>query len=313
MCLEFGKAVASTFSFDEQVATCDLCGGTRLATVSSDAKVVECLACGYRFVAPRPSQAKIASSYSEPDFYDHWLEDEAGRTRMWSKRLDLLKRAGPNVRLLDIGAGIGTFLSLARDRLGWEVSGTEVSTAAVGIARERYGLDLLLGSAENLALPPGSFDLITLWHVLEHVPSPSQTLKLCHDLLRPKGLLAIAVPNDDDARAWLVRSKALMSRKESPPRYEALKPHGEVHLSQFKGRVLRRALQSRGFRVEVVTVDDQYARPDKRSETLIGAYRLTNSLTGFNFGQATFVLARKHAPRPSVQRSAISAQPARRS
>lgn len=281
------------FSFTEQVEACDLCGGTRLATVSSEAKVVECLACGYRFVAPRPSQAEIASSYSEPDFYVGWIEDEAGRTRMWSKRLDLLKRAGPNVRLLDIGAGIGTFLSLARDRLGWEVTGTEVSTAAVGIARERYALDLLLGSAEDLALLPGSFDVITLWHVLEHVPSPSQTLKLCHDLLRPKGLLAIAVPNDDDARAWLVRSKALKSRKESPPRYEALKPHGEVHLSQFKSRVLTRALRSRGFRVEAVTVDDQYARPDKRSEILIGAYRLIESLAGLNFGQATFVLARK--------------------
>lgn len=305
------EAVASAFSFDEQVATCDLCGGTRLATVSSEAKVVECLACGYRFVAPRPSQAGIASSYSEPDFYAGWIEDDAGRTRMWSKRLDFLKRAGSNVRLLDIGAGIGTFLSLARDRLGWEVTGTEVSTAAVGIARERYALDLLLGSAEDLALLPGSFDVITLWHVLEHVPSPSQTLKLCHDLLRPKGLLAIAVPNDDDARAWLVRSKAWMSRKESPPRYEALKPHGEVHLSQFKSRVLTRALRSRGFRVEVVNVEDQYARPDKRSEILIGAYRLIESLTGLNFGQATFLLARKdsthvfhaHASPSSAQNS----------
>ena len=144
--------MASVFSFDEKVVTCDLCGGTRLAIVSSNAKVVECRACGYRFVAPRPSQAEIASSYSEPDFYDNWLEDEAGRKRMWSKRLDLLRRAGPAVRVLDIGAGIGSFLFLARERFGWKVTGTEVSTAAVRIARERYALDLLLGSADDLAL-----------------------------------------------------------------------------------------------------------------------------------------------------------------
>jgi 2-polyprenyl-3-methyl-5-hydroxy-6-metoxy-1,4-benzoquinol methylase len=287
--------LASVFSFDEKVVACDLCGGTRLAIVSSDAKVVECRACGYRFVAPRPSQAEIASSYSEPDFYDNWLEDEAGRKRMWSKRLDLLRRAGPAARVLDIGAGIGSFLFLARERFGWKVTGTEVSTAAVRIARERYALDLLLGSADDLALTPGSFDLITLWHVLEHVPSPSQTLKLCHELLAPNGLLAIAVPNDDDARAWLVRTKASLRRKEPPPRYEALKPHGEVHLSQFKSKVLKRALESRGFRVEVVTVDDQYARPDKRSERLIRAYRSIQSVTRLNFGQATFVLARKDA------------------
>ncbi len=246
-------------------------------------------------MAPRPSQAEITSSYSEPDFYDNWLEDEAGRKRMWSKRLDLLRRAGPRVRVLDIGAGIGSFLFLARQRFGWAVTGTEVSTAAVRIARERYALDLLLGSADDLALIPGSFDLITLWHVLEHVPSPSQTLKLCHELLAPNGLLAIAVPNDDNARTWLVRIRAWLSRKKPPPRYEVLKPHGEVHLSQFKSRVLKRALESRGFRVEVVTVDDQYARPDKRSERLIGAYRWIQSVTGLNFGQATFVLARKDA------------------
>jgi SAM-dependent methyltransferase len=285
--------VASDFTFDEQVATCDLCGGTRLSTVSPEANVVECNACGYRFVSPRPSQAEIASSYSEPDFYDGWLENEAGRARMWSKRLDLLKRVGRSARLLDIGAGIGTFLALARDRFGWDVTGTEVSTAAVTIARERYGLELLLGWAEDLALPEESFDLITLWHVLEHVPSPSKTLTLCHELLRPGGFLAIAVPNDDDARTWLVRTKAFMSRKRPAPRYEALKPHGEVHLSQFKGGVLKRALQSRGFTVEVVTVDDQYASPDARSVRLIRAYRRIHSMTGRNFGQATFVLARK--------------------
>ena len=287
--------MASAFSFDEQVTACDLCGGTRLTTVAPDAKVVECLACRYRFVAPRPSQSEIASSYSEPDFYDNWLEDEAGRKRMWSKRLDLLRRAGPKVRVLDIGAGIGSFLFLARQRFGWAVTGTEVSTAAVRIARERYALDLLLGSADDLALTPGSFDLITLWHVLEHVPSPSQTLKLCHELLAPNCLLAIAVPNDDNARTWLVWMRAWLSWKKPPPRYEALKPHGEVHLSQFKSRVLKRALESRGFRVEDVTIDDQYARPDKRSERLIRAYRLIQSLTGLNFGQATFVLARKDA------------------
>jgi SAM-dependent methyltransferase len=302
----------SEFAFTEQVTVCDLCGGTRLATVSSEAKVVECLGCGYRFVTPRPSQAEIASSYSEPDFYDGWLEDDEGRARMWSKRLHLLKRARPDARLLDIGAGIGTFMALARDSCGWHVTGTEVSTAAVKIARERYGLDMLLGWAEDLALPHASFDVITLWHVLEHVPSPSRTLMLCYDLLAPGGLLAIGVPNDDDPRSWLVRTKARTSGRKPLPRYETLKLHGEVHLSQFKGRVLKRALESHGFKVEVVTVDDQYARPDKRSETLVRAYRLIHSATGANFGQATFVLARKEAPHLlPAQASPSSAQNSR--
>jgi SAM-dependent methyltransferase len=285
-------SAASVFSFDEQVTACDLCGGTDLATVSAVAHVVECRSCGYRFVNPRPSQAEIASSYSDPEFYAGWIEDEAGRTRMWSKRLDLVKRAGRDIRVLDIGAGIGTFLAMGRDRFGWKAMGTEVSTSAIRIARERHGLELTLGDAGDLSLPRGSFDLVTLWHVLEHVPSPSRTLKLCHDLLRPGGLLAIAVPNDDEARPWLVSAKARLRLRGGRPRYQALRPHSEVHLSHFSSKVLIQALRSRGFRIEVATLDDQYANPTPRSRALIETYRLIHRITWLNFGQATFVLAR---------------------
>ena len=212
---------------------------------------------------------------------------------MWLKRLALLNAAGSKVRLLDIGAGIGTFLSFARDRRGWEVTGAEVSTSAIKIARQRYGLALLTGRVEDLHLPTGSYDLITLWHVLEHVPYPGQTLDVCHQLLTSNGLLAIAVPNDDDARSWLVRAKARLSGVGAPPRYTMPRPHEEVHLSQFKSRVLAKALQSRRYSVELTTIDDSYAQPNWRSENIVRAYRLIHSLTGLNFGQAIFVLARK--------------------
>jgi SAM-dependent methyltransferase len=287
--------VASAFSFDERVTACDLCGGTRFATVSADANVVECLECGYRFINPRPSQSEITSSYSDPDFYAGWIESEAGRTRMWSKRLDLVKRAGRGARVLDIGAGIGTFLHMGKDRFGWNAIGTEVSTSAVKIARERYGVNLLLGDVENLSLPAGSFDLITLWHVLEHVPSPSLTLEVCRGLLRPGGLLAIAVPNDSEARRWLTSVKAKVRGKGSPPGYRPLTPHSEVHLSYFSIPVLVKALGRRGFRIERVTLDDQYANPTPRSRAIVETYRLVHGVTTLNFGQATFVLARSAA------------------
>ena len=132
--------------------------------------------------------------------------------------------------------------------------------------------------------------------MLEHVPSPSRTLNLCHQLLRPGGLLAIAVPNDDDARPWLVDAKARLRMRGSPPRYQALRPHSEVHLSHFSSRVLIEALRVRGFVIERVTLDDQYANPTPRSRAIVETYRLIHRLTKLNFGQATFVLARS-APR----------------
>ncbi len=214
---------------------------------------------------------------------------------MWLKRLALIKKAAHGARLLDIGAGIGTFLSLARDTLACKVTGTEVSSMAVRVAQERYGIALLFGRVEDLQLPNGSFDIVTLWHVLEHLPSPGQTLDLCYHLLANGGWLAIAVPNDDDARWWLVRRKAQLMRRQPPFRYEVPRPHQEVHLGQFTSQVLIGALRSRGFVVELLTIDDHYPQPSIRSDTLVRAYRLANLLTGFNFGQTIFVLARKGA------------------
>jgi SAM-dependent methyltransferase len=256
---------------------------------------MECDACGYRFVSPRPTQEAIAGSYSEDDFYDGWLKSETGRLRMWNKRLDLLPRDREKVRLLDVGAGIGTFLSLARDRLGWEVTGTEVSASAVRIARDRHGLELLVGQVEDIDLPAGGFDMITLWHVLEHLPFPGRTLELCRSLLAPGGVLVIGVPNDDEARSMLVEAKARLRRRAAAPRYEPLRPRSEIHLSHLSSRVLARALEARGFKVELVTVDDQYADPTPRSERLVRGYRLIRRMTGLNFGQATMVIARKAA------------------
>jgi ubiquinone/menaquinone biosynthesis C-methylase UbiE len=284
--------VSSVFSFTERVTCCDLCGGERFSTVSPEANVVECTGCGYRFVTPRPSQLEIASSYSDPDFYAGWIEDEAGRSRMWAGRLDLLQAVRRGARVLDVGAGIGAFLAMGRDRHGWEVTGTEVSTSGVRLARERYGVDLLIGRVEELSLPDHSFDLVTMWHVLEHVPSPSETLTVCHRLLRPGGLLAIAVPNGDDARTWLVQTKARLRGRSAPSRYEPLRPHAEVHLSHFSAGVLVSALRARGFTIERLTLDNQYANPTTRTNAIVAAYRAIHRVTGLNFGQATFVLAR---------------------
>src|SRR5579864_3674862 len=196
------------FRFEETVEACDVCGAADFEPVAPEAGIVQCRRCGYRFVNPRPSQAEIVEAYSDPHFYDAWIEDDAGRVRMWSKRLDLVRRVATGPTMLDVGAGIGTFLALARDQAGWSVAGTEVSSAAVAIARSRYGLDLMRGQAESLSLPASAFTTITLWHVLEHVPSPSRLLEVCRAALAPGGRLFIACPNDDDTSQVEPRVKA---------------------------------------------------------------------------------------------------------
>jgi SAM-dependent methyltransferase len=286
------------FPSEEDVRECDVCGSNRIETIAPSANVVQCTACGYRFVSPRPSQATIAAAYSSPHFYDGWVAADAGRLSMWKKRFEQVRRAASGPRLLDIGAGIGTFLAVARDRAGWSVTGTEVSTAAIDLARERLGIQLVRGRVEELDLPRQSFNVITLWHVLEHVPSPSRLLRACHDLLEPGGHLIFAVPNDSDSRMRFLRLKErarrLVGRGGEPaPRYYRLTPGSEIHLSHFTLPVVRRLLKKEGFLFKGVTVDDHYPEPTPRSEVLVGLYRIILRLSGRNLGQAMLVVARR--------------------
>jgi 2-polyprenyl-3-methyl-5-hydroxy-6-metoxy-1,4-benzoquinol methylase len=286
------------FACTEHVEQCNVCGQRRFWLVDRTSNVVECLACGFRWVTPRPSQSEIARAYSHPRFYDGWLRTDAGRHEMWSKRLCLVRASARGSRLLDIGAGIGTFLAMARDEAGWNVTGTEVSRAAIALARQRHGIELLCGQADHLTLPSAQFDTVTLWHVLEHVPSPSRLLRVCHDALAPGGLLVVAVPNDSGSRARLQRMKGAMKQhlgfaSEPQQRYYPLTPSSEIHLSHFSGHVLKRLLEQSGFHLQRMTVDDHYPEPTMRTEAIVAAYRLVQRATGHNLGQAILALAER--------------------
>jgi len=293
-----GRAAArAEFSFAERVAACDVCGGAAFSSLDADANIVSCNACGYRFVNPRPSQSEIAAAYSDPHFYDGWLEDDAGREQMWAKRLRLVRQRVRGDRVLDVGAGIGTFLAMARDR-GWQVAGTEVSKSALELARSRHGIDLFNGPAEDLPLPTNAFDVVTLWHVLEHVPSPSRLLRVCYDALVPSGSIVIAVPNDSDSIMLRNRIKrrvfGLLGRQVAPRvRYERLAPGSEIHLSHFTLPVLQRLLSKERFQLRWVSVDDHYPNPGWKTDGRVAAYRLINRVTGTNMGDATVLVAQR--------------------
>lgn len=274
------------------VSHCDICGGSSLRSCDPAADIVECAECRYRFVNPRPTHLDIVEAYSEPNFYEAWLANDGGREKMWRKRLHGLPRLPAGSRVLDIGAGIGTFLALARDEAGWVVAGTEISRSAVQLARERHGLELMVGQFEELSLPAATFDLITLWHVLEHVPSPSRLLEACHRALVPGGWLALAVPNDSSAR-WSVQQIKGCLRRSKPARYQPLARAAEIHLSHFSQPVLAQLLGQNGFRATQWSIDDHYANPQLRTDTLVALHRAVLRLTGHNFGQTIFSVSQR--------------------
>lgn len=247
----------------EIVLACGVCRSDRVQKIDSDFNFCRCESCGFVFDSPRPSFAEISAFYSQAGKYDAWLQKELARDMLWKRRLKKLLRAGANGSLLDIGTGYGQFLHHARPHFA-EVSGTEVSESAIHLAKKKYGLSLLAGQFEALDLPPQSFDTITLFHVLEHVPDPGKLVSRCHVLLREQGILVVAVPND--VLAWTSKIKKLGNKLGLRP-FQKFSPKlgisragasREIHLSHFTPPVLRRLLENCGLQVTEESLDPYY-------------------------------------------------------
>ena len=143
-----------------------------------------------------------------------------------------MPKASPDSRLLDIGAGNGDFLVLAR-LAGWDVHGVEPDPAAAAVCRDR-GLDVLPGGIELLTTKGARFDFITISHVIEHVHDPKAVIARAYELLKPGGYLYIDTPNID---AYGHNRYGAAWRGLEPPR----------HLILFNWYSLERVLQNVGF------------------------------------------------------------------
>ncbi|MEV4420797.1 class I SAM-dependent methyltransferase [Patulibacter sp. NPDC049589] len=152
------------------------------------------------------------------------------------QRLRLLARhGGRSGRLVDAGAGRGRFVAAARDA-GWDAGGLEPAARGVEAARDVYGVTLDRAGIEDAAVPPGSADAVTLWHVLEHVADPRDTLATLRDWLRPGGLLLVGVPN----------VTALQARIGGDRWFHLDVPRHRTH---FSPEGLRRAAEAAGLEV----------------------------------------------------------------
>ena len=114
-------------------------------------------------------------------------------------RVRLVARYARGGRLLDVGCAKGGFLAAARDA-GFVVRGVEPAEAAAAVAR-RLGLDVVVGTLDDVPLAASSLEVVTAWHVLEHIPEPLDTLIRLRRELVPGGHLLIEVPNAESVKA----------------------------------------------------------------------------------------------------------------
>jgi hypothetical protein len=186
----------------ERLESCPVCGKSEFRnklvvedkSVSKESfAIVQCAACSFQFTNPRPALADIGRYYESDDYVSHnsaatGVINQAYRVARFftmRRKVALLnKQAARKGKLLDYG---------------WQVAGYEPNPRAREEATQRVGQPI--GAESLVTFQQGSFDAVTLWHVLEHVHTLNETLQQLVSLLKPDGVLIIAVPNVDSLDA----------------------------------------------------------------------------------------------------------------
>ncbi len=191
-----------------ETVSCIVCGDTasqpyltvadRFSSTSEKFKLVKC-SCGFVYLNPRPDSVSIGPYYDNPDYDPHSAGDVSLFTRVYRivqkaalfQKRRMIEKYISAGSLLDIGGGQGEFCQYMI-RKGWKATLQDQSIKALALADS--GSLVKINSLTEL---PGNnqFDLITMWHALEHIHDVQGTFDVISRFLKPKGLLVIAVPN----------------------------------------------------------------------------------------------------------------------
>lgn len=172
-------------------------------SVSRDQFVLwQCGNCSLRFTQDAPDENTIGAYYQSSEYISHSNTSKGLINKLYQKIRNhtlnqktklVINYTRPKGRILDIGAGIGAFLNAIKEK-GWEVAGIEPDEGARDQAKKLFHIDLAETNALE-QLPENSFDVITLWHVLEHIHQLHTYIEKLKKLLKQSGKIFIAVPN----------------------------------------------------------------------------------------------------------------------
>ncbi|WP_157843148.1 class I SAM-dependent methyltransferase [Bacillus sp. FJAT-42315] len=211
--------------------------------------VIECEYCEFKHVIPLPEQEELNKLYGEeyyekaqPQYINRVKQDQEWWSEVYKERAVTIENffeSGKALNALDIGSGPGYFLVEGKKR-GWNTLGIEPSMQAYDYSKS-LGLDVINGFfSEELATELDQFDIIHMNHVLEHLPSPKQTIELMRSKLKVNGILCIAVPNDFNVFQELLHSSY---------NYKPWWVSPQEHLNYFSFNSLKKLLNENGFDV----------------------------------------------------------------
>ncbi|MCL5773831.1 MAG: class I SAM-dependent methyltransferase [Firmicutes bacterium] len=273
---------------------CFLCGEKEKIKLCGSVpyNIVKCGGCSMVFVDPLPDKEFLESLYQKK-YYDFSESQKKGRALQWMSRIGILDKFSKPGKLLDVGCGTGDFLKSAQ-HAGWDVQGTEFSGYSSREAGSAVNIPVFHGELEDANFPEASFDVITLWHVLEHIPDPAGLLQECRRILKDGGIMLVEVPNVNYA---LQKLKGYMNKGNA---YFLLtfENSGEPHLNHFSSRHLAMAVSKAGFKVikNKVGVPAYLSKSffhNKWTYFYFRAAEFINFISGINIGYSIFIVARK--------------------
>jgi len=223
---------------------CYLCESSENGTIfiENQIPIVKCKSCGHVF-----------STFEQEEHYEgYWGEEDVAFDLDWWDiahrevylefiQSFLKKEKG---KILDVGCGLGFFVKTVPEKKpGWEATGYEMSSSAVKYAKKKNGLkNVFAGQVEKSNLPKNTFDVITLWDVIEHIPKPHPLLKYLYSILKPGGILFVQTPNFP---IQLFKAKLKVMLKGMRPDGHYLE--AKDHINDYTEKTLRRLALDCGF------------------------------------------------------------------
>lgn len=232
----------------EQATNCQLCNSTRISSLENErlSHLVQCADCGLVHVREFPYPHDLQLIYGEDYYrsaashvvgYEDYEADEANVLNTARRRLRHISGYKPTPGdLLDIGCALGFFMDAAAQQ-GWRTVGIELSEYAAQSARVRVGSEVHWGELSAASLDANSFDVITLWDVVEHMSDPLGELRECRRVIRPDGLLALTTPDIGSLMAKLTGARWMGFKL------------ADEHLYYFSRETAARLLGLAGFEV----------------------------------------------------------------
>lgn len=239
---------------------CNICKESNIKSLYllNNLEIKKCKNCGHIF-SVRNQEINNSDLYkrdyykeTHQNFFADCYSDYGSRNKKskklknFSKTIKLIKKYSTDGRLLDVGCATGIFLDMCQHS-DFNVSGVELSTYAADYARNNFSLDISNTTLEESNFEDGSFDVITMLDLIEHVPDPSKVLEKSNALLKQGGFLYILTVNENSLMTKLADLIYKVSRGKISKPVELLHPVHHIH--HFSKKTLKKTLKNNGFEI----------------------------------------------------------------